>query len=581
MRTLTLFICIALFPILGTAQSVTLSGAFDSTTTTSGCDTVGESIYTYLYGSTTGLNSGDTIDIYVDQDDGNGLTLSAYGIVNSNGNFSPTWGNSWSSPGAKNVMIVGEGPNGNADTLYRTQVISDSCATIQGEIFLDGNSNCTLDGNEELLENKSVKVEYNNSLVGYATTNAAGVYQVQVGANASPYEVTLVDSGYFSMGCPNSATQTVSSPPNHTVDYALNCPGNPDFEVDHGWVWSFRPGFESDIHLGVEGPSYCQDSLECIKMVLDQDLTAMATDSTTPSYDAVNGDTVVWNMDTNNLADFYHGRLPVMTNSNAIVGDSICVEILLCTSNDVDPSNNSMQVCGEIVNSWDPNNKEVMPAGVGPDNVIQENQRMTYTINFQNTGTAPALEVRVEDTIDTDVLDQSSFRFMSSSHNVDKVKIEEDSIFEFHFNNINLPDSGTSQSGSKGYVRFSIDQQPNLSDGTMIENNAAIFFDNNPPVITNETMNKIGEPSSMEDHRDAAELTVYPNPAQDRLHISSEASMEGRAVLRDMVGKRVLTRSLNGSRTTLNVNELPSGVYLLSVHPDGKKEPVRKKVMID
>ncbi|MFB6257851.1 MAG: T9SS type A sorting domain-containing protein [Flavobacteriales bacterium] len=580
MRTLTLLISLTfLLPFLGKAQSVTIDYAFDSSSTY-GCDTVGESIYHYVYGSSTGLTSGDTIDILADWDDGNGLQLVDQDTVNSNGSFSSVIPHSFSSTGTKNVQFVAIGPNGNSDTIYNTLFITDSCTTIQGKVYVDQDGNCAYNTGEPLLSYRSVKVEYGSGLVGYGNTDGSGQYQIEVPAGQSPYEVTLTDSGSYGLACPSSGTQQVSNPPSYTTDFALDCSSNTDFSVDYGSVWNFRPGWVDNIYMGFDGPADCQDSLECIKMVLPQELQPLATDSTTPSYDAINGDTVVWNLDTNTMSDFQYSHLPVMTDTSATVGDTLCVEILLCASSDVDPSNNSMTICEEVVNSWDPNNKKVLPRGVGPANHIDKNQRMTYTVNFQNTGTAPAVDIRIEDTLDTDVLDQNSFKLVASSHPVDKIKIEEDSIFEFHFDNIMLPDSGTSKPGSKGFVRFSVDQESNLSDGTVIENNAAIFFDQNAPVITNETMNTIGSPSSIAETREAPRMSVFPNPAEEQLHIRSSELKKGQVVLRDMVGKQVLRRELDGSRTTLDLNALPSGVYLLSVRAADYKEPFRKKVLI-
>ena len=45
-----------------------------------------------------------------------------------------------------------------------------------------------------------------------------------------------------------------------------------------------------------------------------------------------------------------------------------------------------------------------------------------------------------------------------------------------------------------GFIEFKIDQHKDLSDGTVIENQVAIFFDFNKPIITNQVFNTIGFP---------------------------------------------------------------------------------------
>lgn len=583
MRTLTFLFLLALFPLLSKGQSsVTIDDFFDSTTTTA-CDTVGQTVWNYTYGSTSSLSVGDTIEVYYDWDDGNGLQLEAKVTVDSGGGWWNTQPHSFSTAGAKNVQVVGIGPNGNSDTAYNSFFISDSCTTIQGNVYVDNNSNCVYDTGDAPLDYQSIKVTYNNGMVGYGFTDGSGNYQVDVPSSQSPYYVTYTDTNQYNVICPGSPTQQVSNPPNYNVDFALECGTTPDFSVDHGHIGLLRPGFKGHVHASFDGPVHCQDSLTCIKAILPSNIDTAAPDTLPYSldYDAVNGDTVIWKMKNHDLSDFQYGYLPIKTDTNATVGDTLCIEIMLCASADADASNNSMMVCDEVVNSWDPNNKEVMPQGSGAENYIAKDQRMEYTINFQNTGTAPAIDIVVEDTLDSDVLRPNSFRFQGSSHTVDKIKIEEDSIFEFHFKDINLPDSGTSQPNSKGFLRFTVDQQPNLADGSVISNNAAIIFDGNPPVITNETMNTIGEPSSIGEREGAPAMSVYPNPASEQLHIRSAEKLEGRAILRDMVGKKVHEQRVAGKRSTLGLSELPSGVYLLSVQIEDQEKPLRKKVMID
>lgn len=67
--------------------------------------------------------------------------------------------------------------------------------------------------------------------------------------------------------------------------------------------------------------------------------------------------------------------------------------------NETDFTNNVDTVHQDATASWDPNNKLVLPAGEGIDGNIQGNEELTYTINFQNTGTAPAVNVVLHDRV--------------------------------------------------------------------------------------------------------------------------------------------------------------------------------------
>ena len=66
-------------------------------------------------------------------------------------------------------------------------------------------------------------------------------------------------------------------------------------------------------------------------------------------------------------------------------------------------------------------------------------------------------------------------------------------LFDFIFNNIQLPDSNVNEPASHGFVKFKINQRANNPLGTVIENKAGIYFDFNEAVITNSTHHVLGE----------------------------------------------------------------------------------------
>ncbi|MBX2960245.1 MAG: T9SS type A sorting domain-containing protein [Flavobacteriales bacterium] len=146
--------------------------------------------------------------------------------------------------------------------------------------------------------------------------------------------------------------------------------------------------------------------------------------------------------------------------------------------------------CGEVTGSYDPNDKTGYPLGVGTDHIVTPNGKLDYVIRFQNTGTDTAFTVVVRDTLDVD-LDIFSVRSGVSSHNY-TFKMYGPRVMEWTFNNIMLPDSSTDQVGSNGFVTFTVLQNPDLADGTEINNRVGIYFDFNDPIITNTTSHIIG-----------------------------------------------------------------------------------------
>ncbi|MEM8585948.1 MAG: hypothetical protein AAGF87_16845, partial [Bacteroidota bacterium] len=72
-------------------------------------------------------------------------------------------------------------------------------------------------------------------------------------------------------------------------------------------------------------------------------------------------------------------------------------------------------ICLVNTGAFDPNDKTAVPVGYGPDHFIEPDNSIDYLIRFQNTGTDTAFNVRLVDTLDTD-LDLSTFEVLSASH---------------------------------------------------------------------------------------------------------------------------------------------------------------------
>ncbi len=150
--------------------------------------------------------------------------------------------------------------------------------------------------------------------------------------------------------------------------------------------------------------------------------------------------------------------------------------------------------CTSIVDSFDPNDKQVVPAGITSGHNISGTEELEYFIRFQNTGTAVAYNVVIRDRLDPS-LDLSTLNIGIASHDYSFV-VEGNGQPElvWRFKNIMLPDSTADEPGSHGFVKFKIRPLPTLPDGTVIKNSADIIFDFNSPVVTNEVFNTIGLP---------------------------------------------------------------------------------------
>jgi len=59
---------------------------------------------------------------------------------------------------------------------------------------------------------------------------------------------------------------------------------------------------------------------------------------------------------------------------------------------------------------------------------------------------------------------------------------------------------------------------------------------------------------------------VYPNPAENQLHIISEANRECKII--DAAGKTLIHGITNGCQETIDLAELPSGAYILQMETE-------------
>jgi uncharacterized repeat protein (TIGR01451 family) len=252
----------------------------------------------------------------------------------------------------------------------------------------------------------------------------------------------------------------------------------------------------------------------------------------------------------NNATDF---NLLFTTDTTAQSGDQICVHVEVTPiSGDYNPLNNIKDFCYSVVNSYDPNYKEVYPTDVEP--LFQD--WLTYTIHFQNLGTATAINIRLLDTLDSN-LDAETFEVINYSH-YNTVTLM-DGILDFRFPNIQLPDSASNPSGSQGFVQYRIKPKANLMAGTQIENTAHIYFDFNPAVVTNTTANNFITTVGNATLKQATNLKIYPNPSIGIFTISTKANIE----VYNIVGDLILS---DNNATSIDLTAAPKGMYFVKLN---------------
>jgi uncharacterized repeat protein (TIGR01451 family) len=365
---------------------------------------------------------------------------------------------------------------------------------ITGTVYKDINGNCTLNTNDLRAQNIPIKLydNQNNFLAQSYTIN--GVYsfttllpdtfQVKIDTTSLPVSMACGQNSSQSVTL-TSANQTIQN-----INFPVACNAAYDALVQsvtpQGWVF---PGQTHILRTNVTNNSNWYN-LNCTSTIVPGivsiqingpvSFVAPAAGALMPT---VSGNTFTYTISDFNTLNSNSFGLQLLTDTTAQANDPICVNVEINTTPaDINLLNNVYDFCYNALNSYDPNMKEVYPVDVLPG----YDDWFTYTIHFQNTGNAPAFNIRLRDTLDTQ-LDLNTFEVLGYSHPAN-VGLS-GNILTVRFNNIMLPDSTSDYEGSMGYFQYRIKPIGVLLSGSQINNTAYIYFDYNAPIITNTTEN--------------------------------------------------------------------------------------------
>lgn len=448
---------------------------------------------------------------------------------------------------------------------------------ITGKIYLDVNDNCV-----QLLEPNltNIKVDLLDSLGNYvqsfysliASPNQ-GVYNFSV--NSEKYVVKIDTSNIpYLFTCVNPGMDTtiiVTSIENDSIDFPLTC--KPGYDIGLSTIirrsGMFFPGQNAIVNI-LAGDMAMFNGVTCNTSGLGGTLqisysglasyVSAAPGSLIPS---ISGSTLTYTISdfsTVNPNDF---QIIMHTDTSASIGDLICFDATITPSDgDYNLTNQVLTHCFEVVNSYDPNIKEVYPT----DQLAYPfNDWLNYTIHFQNTGSAPAINIRLADTLDTD-LNIQSFQLLGYSHPVE-VSIY-NGIVSFYFNNINLIDSTTNEPFSKGYVSYRIKPIDTPPVGTEIKNKAYIYFDYNTPILTNTTNNVVSWVGLEEEF--SIPFSVYPNPTTEAVNLNFGDIITSKKIeLVNMLGQVIYSIETSNSLIQIPVINHTKGLYLIKVTQNG------------
>jgi uncharacterized repeat protein (TIGR01451 family) len=444
---------------------------------------------------------------------------------------------------------------------------------LSGKVFYDMNVDCKKDSVENGIKGIQVRLYNKNGQFLYSTyTSDKGEYAFN--EYYGDFYIVADISGFpIHLSCDSSEDSLLSLSPEQPsitgIDFGVVCDGS-DVGVKYiffrGWIF---PGVKHTLNVNV-GNLTKYSEVNCpanyggeLKITANGPVKYLRTDSGTMFPASVQGNELTYRI--NNFDSLLQERfMPIfITDTNALLGDSISVIAEIKTSDSRDPVFNNKKHYSYRVNmSFDPNVKEVYPDKVLP----VFNDWLTYTVKFQNTGNAPAMNVRLRDTLDP-LLDPETFEVMGSSHEM-STKLNKRAL-SFYFPDIMLPDSFSDEKNSHGFVQYRIKPTRPLKVDDNIHNTAFIYFDYNEAVVTNTVSTVVAQPiMSVNVPDNQVRSSLYPNPGHGQYVLVVPLNTDLNALRLDVFDIRgilVYTSPIETRTSEIDLKSLDNGLYILKI----------------
>lgn len=462
-------------------------------------------------------------------------------------------------PGDIEIFAMGGGPACIDSMTFTISIPSstDDCGTISGTVYADLNGDCMLQPGESGLPFRTLAITPEPE--DLVITDANGNYSRDRNLGSHELHFSMPD---FAPVCPSSlpfSFDLTASDPIVQQDIAMQYMyTGPDAYVH---ITAFPPRIADTTNIWVTVTNNSPYAVPAAELHFTHSaLQTYVSASIAPL--SISSGSLTWQMDE--IAPFttwqvnFRIDLPIDVT---LIGQSVDYQAQIVQGvPDANPANDIHQLTDLIVGAYDPNDK-LASTGSGAEYYdLYYDEYVDYTIRFQNTGNAEAEHVFIIDTI-SDLFDARSLEILGASHAYEVEWLGDRSI-RFDFPQIMLPDSGSDQLGSQGFVSFRLNPIQSISDGDTLANTADIFFDFNPPIRTNTHQLMVIGPFSIEENA-ATMIGAYPNPTSDQITI--EATDQFKWTITSLDGKIVLSGRNTAQQRSIDVSSLAKGQYVLQV----------------
>lgn len=498
------------------------------------------------------------------------------------GNFGPQQIISTTAYGAIKVLAAHMNGDGAIDVLsasldddkisWYKNVLSNNL--ISGNIKADTNNN----GCDPLdISIPNVLVETDNGTQTIATfTNPNGNFLLYVNEGDFTTKIISGIPDYYSSNPEQYDLNFVGIGSVDTANFCLNPTQNiNDLNVSYYSLDEARPGFDSKYQIVYrnDGTTILSGSVDLIfdetKLTFlnaSQTVTSQTSNSLTFDYLDLQP------FETKTIDLNFNIMQPPTTDIGDVLSFTATINPIAGDTTEMDNIFNFEQI---VVGSFDPNDIQVLEG----EEIFEEetDNYLHYIIRFQNTGTASAINVRVANELDSN-LDWTTIQLENMSH-PNRVEITNGNQVEFIFNNINLPDSTSNEPESHGYVQYKIKPKDNIQIGESVFNNAQIFFDFNPPIVTNTVVTTVVENLSVGENA-MESLSIYPIPASNFVSIKYSGTIT-EVKIHNELGQLILEENDSEGINSVSVENLSAGVYFIKLIDDNANEITKKLVKIN
>lgn len=458
-----------------------------------------------------------------------------------------------------------------------------------GYVFCDANNNGTMQASESPLAFVPIVL---TGAPGVNNINSVTVYTDSLGhftycgqISNTNYAVATISQQYLASHGYTTNTATVNlvgnqNGANFNGMFAINCGGNGAVCTDLWTTVTPWIGYYQNtvayvrLNWGNYGP--LAPGTYTLTFNFPVGVTVNVASINTPGY-VINGNTITWNLNSAS-ASFANNDVITFNVPGGILNgvQHYFTSNISATGNfqDCNVQNNNGSLLQIAGNSYDPNDKNVERGlayqsgmmALASDIEFNLTDELTYTVRFQNTGNAPAQNILILDTLDSE-LNASTFQVVQSSHPMVVVDLG-NGIKRFEFNGIWLADSASNEPASHGYLIYKISENVGNAIGSEITNTAHIYFDWNPAIVTNTTYN-VNVLVWGIDESEGAMGRVYPNPTNSNLNIDLSGSFA--YSLYDLQGRMIGHQSAT-DQAMVDLKGLNSGSYLLLLNQGSKSK---------